>query len=85
MQIFKFMQKAGGTLHEILPFSVKVLWQRHLLKLKRKKVEFSMIFLKVDQCQPHVHQSSQVVNCVKTKPRLAGNQIPFGGTRFGFV
>ena len=22
---------------------------------------------------------------VKTKPRLAGNQIPFGGTRFGFV
>ena len=22
---------------------------------------------------------------VKTKPRLAGNQIPFGGTRFGFT
>ena len=25
-------------------------------------------------------QSSQVVNWVKTKPKLAGNQIPFGGT-----
>ena len=30
-------------------------------------------------------QSSQVVNWVKTKPGLAGNQIPFGGTRFGFT
>ena len=30
-------------------------------------------------------QSSQVINWVKTKSRLAGNQIPFGGTRFGFV
>ena len=35
--------------------------------------------------QPHkmfwtACQSSQVVNWVKTKPRLAGNQIPFGGT-----
>ena len=44
----------------------------------------------MDQCQPHenfwtAHQSSQVVNWVKTKPRLAGNQIPFGGTRFGFT
>ena len=29
--------------------------------------------------------SIQVVNEVKTKPRLAGNQIPFGGTRFGFT
>jgi hypothetical protein len=28
-------------------------------------------------------QSSQVVNWGKTKPRLAGNQIPFGGIRFG--
>ena len=32
-----------------------------------------------------VHQSSQVVNWVKTKPKLAGNQIPFGGTIFGFT
>ena len=30
-------------------------------------------------------QSSQVVNWVKTKPSLPGNQILFGGTRFGFV
>ena len=30
-------------------------------------------------------QSSQVVDWVKTKSRLVGNQIPFGGTRFGFV
>ena len=30
-------------------------------------------------------QSSQVVNWVKTKPGLAGNQIPIGGTRFGFT
>ena len=46
--------------------------------------------MKVDQCQPHENswtdcQSSQVVNWVKTKPELAGNQIPFGGTRFGFT
>ena len=46
--------------------------------------------MKVDQCQPHenfwtARKSSQVVNWVKTKPRLAGNQIPFGGTRFGFT
>ena len=39
----------------------------------------------VDQCQPHENfltacQSSGVVNWVKTKPRVAGNQIPFGGT-----
>ena len=27
----------------------------------------------------------QVVNWVKTKPRLAGNQISFGGTIPGFV
>ena len=51
---------------------------------------FQPIFLKVDQCQPHEKfwtacQSSQVVNWVKTRPRLAGNQIPFGGTRFGFT
>ena len=26
-----------------------------------------------------------VVNYVKNKPRLAGNQIPFGGARLGFV
>ena len=48
------------------------------------------IFLKLDQCQPHenfwtARQSSQVVNWVKNKPWLAGNQIPFRGTRFGFV
>ena len=48
------------------------------------------IYLKVDQCQPDENswtacQSSQVVNWVKTKPELAGNQIPFGGTRFGFT
>ena len=48
------------------------------------------IFFKVDQRQPHeifwtTRQSSQVVNWVKTRPRLAGNQILFGGTRFGFV
>ena len=30
-------------------------------------------------------QSSQVVNWVKTKPGLAGTQIPFRGTRFGFT
>ena len=30
-------------------------------------------------------QSSQDVNWVKTKPELAGNQIPFGGTMFGFT
>ena len=30
-------------------------------------------------------KSHQVVNWVKTKPRLAGNQIPFGGNRFGFT
>ena len=44
--------------------------------------------MKVDQCQPHENswtacQSPQVVNWVKTKSGLAGNQIPFGGTRFG--
>ena len=44
----------------------------------------------MDQCQPHENswtacQSSQVVNWVKTKPGLAENQIPFGGTRFGFT
>ena len=44
----------------------------------------------MDQCQPHENswtacQSFQVVNWVKTKPGLAGNQIPFGGTRFGFT
>ena len=44
------------------------------------------MFLKVDQCQPHenfwtAQKSSQVVNWVKTKPRLAGNQIPFGGKK----
>ena len=43
-----------------------------------------------DQCQPHENfwtapQSSQVVNWVKPKPRLAGNEIHFGETRFGFV
>ena len=27
----------------------------------------------------------QVVNWVKTKPGLAENEIPFGGTRFGFT
>ena len=48
------------------------------------------IYLKVDQCQSHENswtacQSSQVVNWVKTKPGLAVNQIPFGGTRFGFT
>ena len=48
------------------------------------------MFLKVDQCQPHekiltARQSSQVVNWVKTKPRLAGNGIPFEGTRIAFV
>ena len=30
-------------------------------------------------------KSAQVVNWVKTKPRLVGNQILFGGTRFGFT
>ena len=30
-------------------------------------------------------QSSQVVDWVKTESRLVGNQIPFGGTRFGFT
>ena len=44
----------------------------------------------MDQCQPHgnfwtARQSSQVVNLVKTNPWLAGNQIPFGGTRVGFT
>ena len=48
------------------------------------------IFLKVDQCQPHENFQTdrhcfQVVNLVKTKPSLAGNQIPFGGKRLGFV
>ena len=48
------------------------------------------IFLKVDQCQPHenfqmARHYFQVVNQVKTKPTLAGNQIPFGGTRLSFV
>ena len=43
--------------------------------------------MKADQCQPHenfwtARQSCQVVNWVKTKPKLAGNQILFGGTRF---
>ena len=46
--------------------------------------------MKVDQCQTHENfwtacQSSQDVDWVKTKPRLAGNQIPFRGTRFGFT
>ena len=46
--------------------------------------------MKVDQCQPHENswtacKSSQVVNWVKTKPGLAGNLIPFGGTRFGLT
>ena len=65
------------------------------------KSNFSLIILKLsdihtldslitDQCQPHekfwtARQSSQVVNWVKTMPGLAGNQIPFGGTRFGFT
>ena len=44
----------------------------------------------MDQCQPHenvwtARKSSQVVNWVKTEPRLAGNQILFGGTRFDFT
>ena len=44
----------------------------------------------MDQYQPienfwTARQSSKVVNWVKTKPELAGNQIPFGGTRFGFT
>ena len=46
--------------------------------------------MKVDQCQAHenfwtARKLSQVVNWIKTKPGLAGNQIPFGGTRFGFT
>ena len=46
--------------------------------------------MRVDQCQPHenfwtARQSSQVLNWVKTKPGLVGNQIPFRGTRFGFT
>ena len=54
-----------------------------------KKTHKQHIFLKVDQCQPHENfqtacQSSQVVNWVKTKPRLAGNQIPFRGTYLVF-
>ena len=49
-----------------------------------------MIFLKVDQCQPHenfwtARQSPKVVNSIKTKSRLAENQTSFGGIRFGFV
>ena len=31
------------------------------------------------------HHCFQVVNQAKTKPRLAGNQIPFGGTRLDLV
>ena len=51
---------------------------------------YQPIFLKVDKCKPHekfwtARQSSHVVIWVKTKNRFAGNQIPFGGTRFGFV
>ena len=43
----------------------------------------SQYFLKVDQCQSHEHfwtarQSSQVINSVKTMPRLAENQIALG-------
>ena len=46
--------------------------------------------MKVDQCQPReifwtAFQSSRVVNWVKPKPRLAGNQLPFGGPRFASV
>ena len=46
--------------------------------------------MKEDQWQPHENswtacQSSKVVNWVKTKPGLAGNEIPFEGTRFGFT
>ena len=45
--------------------------------------------MEVDQCQPHEKfytacQSSQVVNWVKTKPKLAGNRIPFRGTYLVF-
>ena len=48
------------------------------------------MFLKMDQCQPYENFQTgrhcfQVVNYVKTKPRLAGKQIPFVGTRLGFV
>ena len=41
------------------------------------------IFLKVDQCQPleNFWTYFQIVNYLKTKPRLDGNQIPFGGKR----
>ena len=51
--------------------------------------EKKIIFLKVDQCQPHENfwtawKSSQVVIWVKTKPRLAGNQIPSRGTDLVF-
>ena len=46
--------------------------------------------MKVDQYQPYeifwtARQSSQVINWVKTKPRLAGNQISFRGTRFDLI
>ena len=52
--------------------------------------DLRFIFLKVDQRQPHENFQTgrhcfQVVNQVKTKPRLAGNQIPFKETRLGFV
>ena len=44
----------------------------------------------MDQLQPHENfwtgrHCLQVVNQVKTRSRLTGNQIPFGGTRLGFM
>ena len=56
---------------------------------KSVKTSEQPIVLKVDQCQPHENfwkgrHCFQVVNYVKTKPRLAGDQTPFGGTILGF-
>jgi hypothetical protein len=60
----------------------------HSNSKKNRSVRF--IFLKVEQCQPHEYWGPgrhcfKVVNQVKAKPRLAGNQIPFRGTKLGFV
>ena len=49
----------------------------------RKRVAYQPTFLKVDQDQPHKNVTA--VKCVKTKPRIAEDQIHFGGIRLGSV
>ena len=59
-------------------------------QMNRKIVFVELTANNFESGQPHkkfkqARQLSQVVNWVKNKPRFSGNQIPFRGTRFGFV